>query len=104
MKEYYVEISGKALEDMNSIFLYIANQLQAPQTAQNQYDRIAGGIQSLRYFPERCKTVDCKWSPTLRRLLVNNYCVFYYIENDCVKVVRVLYSSADLSVRLKEML
>ncbi len=41
MKQYRVKITGKALADMEEIYDYIASNLQSPDTAMKQYDRIA---------------------------------------------------------------
>lgn len=43
---------------MNAIYEYIAESLQAPDTALKQYDRIADGIESLNGFPKRCKLFE----------------------------------------------
>jgi plasmid stabilization system protein ParE len=58
MKKYRVRITGKALDDMEVIYDYIASSLQSPDTAMGQYDRIAAAIESLGTFPERCKLFD----------------------------------------------
>ena len=54
MKHYAVKITDRGLADMNAIFDYISTQLQVPETARKQYDRIATAIESLRSLPERC--------------------------------------------------
>jgi toxin ParE1/3/4 len=41
MKKYKVQITDKALTDMEKIYKYIAEHLQAPETAMGQYNRIA---------------------------------------------------------------
>ena len=41
MKQYKVQITDKALADMEEIYNYIAIQLQAPENAIGQYNRIA---------------------------------------------------------------
>lgn len=38
MKQYRVEITDRALKDMEEIYTYIADQLQAPENAIRQYD------------------------------------------------------------------
>ena len=55
MKQYTVRITDKALADMEEIYHYIAIQLQAPENAMGQYNRIAEAIEGLRVFPERVK-------------------------------------------------
>lgn len=104
MKQYDVKITDLALADMEAVYDYIANDLQAPDTAMKQYDRIAKEIESLRTFPNRCKLFD---SPPerdrgLRRLLVDNYSVIYTVDDESATVLRVLYSASDIIARLRE--
>ena len=85
MKQYNVEITCLALDDMNSI-----------------YDRIAEKIRSLETLPDRCKQIVL--APQLhvvRQLIVDNYSIIYTIENSSVIVLRVLYSSSDIASRLQ---
>lgn len=98
-----VKISAKALEDMEAIYDYIANQFQAPDAAMKWYNRIAEAIQSLAFFPERCRLFEpgCEHCPGVRRLLVGRYSVFYGVNECTVTVFRVLYSSSDLEARLR---
>ena len=104
MKEYDVKITHRALADIDMIYDYIAQSLQAPDTAAKQYNRIADGIMSLNIFPERCKLFDSQPERDmgLRQLLVDNYSVIYVVEDDAVTVLRVLYSASDICARLKE--
>lgn len=105
MKQYRVKISRLALADMEQIYSYIAERLQEPETAMNQYNRIAEGIESLTALPERCPLVDCEpeRSQGMRHLLVDHYSVFYLVGEDTVSIARVLYSSSDITVRLRNM-
>lgn len=103
MKQYAVKITDRGLADMNAIFEYIAVQLQVPETAYAQYDRIAAAIESLRSLPERCPLMDVEPERELgmRRLLVDNYSVIYVVRDETVTVLRVLYSASDLVSRLR---
>ena len=105
MKQYRVKISRLALADMEQIYSYIAERLLEPETALNQYNRIAEGIASLAALPERCPLVDCEpeRSQGMRHLLVDHYSVFYLVGEDTVSIARVLYSSSDITVRLRNM-
>lgn len=58
MKQYVVRITDSALADMEEIYNYIAIQLQAPENAMGQYNRIAETIEGLNVFPERVKLVE----------------------------------------------
>ena len=47
MKQYKVEITKEALQDMEDIYNYIAIDLLAPNNAMGQYNRIADEILTL---------------------------------------------------------
>ncbi len=89
---------------MDAIYKYIAETLQAPDTALKQYNRIAAGIESLSKFPKRCKLFESQPERDLgfRQLLVDNYSAVYVEDDNCVTVLRVLYSSSDIIARLRK--
>ena len=82
MKQYVVRITDKAMADMEEIYNYIAIQLQAPENAMGQYNRIAEVIEGLNVFPERVKLVESEPERImgLRQLVIDNYSVFYVIK------------------------
>jgi len=104
LKIYNIEITNKAYDDMDQIYLHIANNLLEPIAAVNKYDKIADAILTLDTMPDRIKIMDSEPARTrgLRPLLVDNYTVLFTIDSDTVYVVRVLYSSSDISARLAE--
>lgn len=104
MNFYQVQITDKALADMEEIYTYIAEQLQSMENAMGQYNRIANAIEKLNVFPERIRLMESELEHTmgLRQLIVDNYSAFYFIEEDRVIVTRVLYSTSDISKRLLE--
>lgn len=58
MKQYKVEITKEALQDMEDIYNYIAIDLLAPDNAMGQYNLIADEILTLDTFPERFRIMD----------------------------------------------
>ena len=72
MKQYVVRITDRALADMEEIYNYIAIQLQAPENAMGQYNRIAEAIEGLNVFPERVKLVESELEQImgLRQLVI----------------------------------
>ncbi|MBO5560662.1 MAG: type II toxin-antitoxin system RelE/ParE family toxin [Firmicutes bacterium] len=102
MKQYNVEITDAALDDMEKIYNYIAYELRSPETAMAQYDRIAESILALDIFPERYSETKYKIKNgmKLRQMPIDNYSVFYRIEQDNVTVTNVLYSASDIPDRL----
>lgn len=103
MKQYKVEITREALRDMEDIYNYIAIDLLAPENAIGQYNRIADEILTLDTFPERFRIMESEpeKSMELRRMLVDNYSVFYTIREDKVIVTDVLYTASDIEARLR---
>lgn len=94
MMTYNVIVSDAALADLDSIFYHIAFNLESPQTAVNQLNRIEEKIYSLDTLPKRCKVFSKTIYPgcDLRRLLVDNYSILYYIDGTEVNIANVVYS------------
>lgn len=104
MSSYSVKITRRALNDMERIYRYIADELLVPDTAMQQYDRIAAGIESLGEMPHRCRLFASQPERQmgLRLLNVDNYAVIFVISETAVTVLRVLYSHSDLISRLRD--
>ena len=102
MEQYKVEITKEALQDMEDIYNYIA-PLLSPENAMGQYNRIADEILTLDIFPQRYRIMDSEPAKQmeLRRMLVDNYSVFYTIRGDKVIVTDVLYMASDIEARLR---
>ncbi|MDC7290612.1 type II toxin-antitoxin system RelE/ParE family toxin [Blautia schinkii] len=103
MTQYTVEIADAALADMEQLYNYIAFSLLSPENAIGQYNRIADAILTLNMMPERFRVMDSEpeHSRGIRRMLVDNYSVFYVIRDEKVIVTDVLYSASDIDKRLK---
>ncbi len=103
MEQYKVEITKEALQDMEDIHNYIAIDLLSPENAIGQYNRIADEILKLDAFPERFRIMDSEPEKKmeLRRMLVDNYSVFYTIRDERVIVTDVLYTASDIEARLR---
>lgn len=104
MKRYKIQITNMALSDMEEIYNYIADQLQSPETAMEQYNRIADAIETLDVFPERIKLIDTKEERVLelRQMPVDNFSVFFHVREDRVIITNVLYSASDIANRLRD--
>lgn len=68
-----------------------------------QYNRIADAILKLDVMPERFRIMDSEpeCSKKLQRMLVDNYSVFYVVNEDSVIITNVLYAPSDIERRLK---
>ena len=105
MEQYKVEITKEALQDMEDIYNYIALELLSPENAMGQYNRIADEILTLDTFPQRYRIMDSEPEKQmeLRRMIVDNYSVFYTILVGKVIVTDVLYTASDIEARLRGM-
>lgn len=103
MKEYIVNITNEALADMEKIYDYIAKELQAPDNALNQYNRIADAILSLKNNPERCSVFDeePEHSWGMRKLIIDNYVACYIVDPGIVTITDILYGASNIHERLK---
>ena len=102
-QSYTIEITEEALADMEQLYQYIAEVLLSPENAISQYNRIADAILTLDELPERCPIMNTEpeHSRGIRRMLVDNYSVFYIIEETRVIITDGLYSASDIEYRLK---
>ncbi len=98
---YTVLLSERAESDLQDIFLYIAYNLRSVENASAQLNRLEKSIKGLTEFPERFRKYenDVYSSRNLRVMPVDNYLVFYAVDNESniVNVVRVLYSARDFN-------
>ena len=104
MSQYDVRITNLALADMESIYDHIAFELQVPDIAMGQYNRIADSIESLAHTPKRCKLFDSQpeHDMGMRQRLIDNYSDISVVDDETssVTVLRVLYSASDINARL----
>jgi toxin ParE1/3/4 len=89
---------------MEEIYNCIAEQLQAPEAAMGQYNRIADAIESLDTFPKRVKLMETEEERKLglRQMLTDNFCVFFHIRDKRVIITNVLYGASDIIRRLRD--
>lgn len=103
---FEIEISDQADADLRNIYEYIAFELQSPENAGGQLDRLEESIMSLDQMPERFREYENEpWhSRGLHIMPVDNYCVLYIpdAENAVVTIIRVMYGGRDIETQLKK--
>ena len=104
---YDVKIAESAQLDMRMIYKYIADTLMESIVAEEQYTRIETAVYSLEQMPERFRRYEKEpWrSRNLRVMPVDNYIVFYTVDNEkrVVNVVRIMYGKRDTARELEDM-
>ena len=92
---YTIKMTPKAADDLESIYRYISEELFAESSATNILERLEKEIMILREFPFSCNHVADEYlrNRGYRKLIVDNYIVFYLIEEEKNQVIimRVLY-------------
>ncbi len=93
MNNYNVEYSKEAKQDLIEIKQYIKYNLQEPKIAQKLILKIRKEINALKDNPEIYTIIDDDMIRKLeiRKLIVDNYIIFYRIKNNSIQVVRVMY-------------
>ncbi|MBQ1918352.1 MAG: type II toxin-antitoxin system RelE/ParE family toxin [Schwartzia sp.] len=103
MIEYEVNLSKQAAKDMTDIYDYIATFIGMPQTAMEQFNRIADAIETLSQFPERIKVIHDAKRPNVqfRQLFVDNFSIIFVISGKTVNILRVAYSPSNIAAKLE---
>ena len=94
---FEVTISPQAAEDLRAIKNYIGEELKNPIAAHNTVKKIVETYEDLADFSEAGIPVERYVSfPTdYKFVLANNYSIFYRIEGDTVRIIRILYARRD---------
>ena len=89
---YRIEVTNDARNDLRQIREYISVELGNENSASRTVGSIVKSIGSLRAMPEIVAPLSARVSikTDYRYLVCGNYNVFYRIETDSVKIVRVL--------------
>lgn len=93
MNKYIIEYSKNSKQDLIGIKKYIKYNLQEPNIANKLINKIKKEIDQLAINPELYSIIDDDFikKRETRKVVVNNYIVFYRIKNNSVEIVRVLY-------------
>ncbi len=104
---YLVEISQQADADLRDILDHIARNLMAPDAAIAQLNRLEEQIEGLDTLPNRFQRYQKEpWhSRNLHIMPVDNYCVFYVVDDIAQKVIilRVLYGEREAESQLRKL-
>lgn len=103
--DYSYRFTEKAQHDLAKILQYIDSDLNNRTAAQTLGRKIFATIDSARHFPESGKLVENEFlsDKTVRRLLVDNYTVFYKTEEKekTLYVLRIVYGKSNLDEILR---
>lgn len=105
MEKYSVEVTRQAQEQMREIVLYVAKELMNREAALGLLEAFEEAILSLEEFPERVAlTSEEPWhNKKIHQLIVENYYVYFLIDENVVRVTAVVYQGRDQRRQLENM-
>ena len=97
MKQYKIEITDLAEQDLENAGDYIAYELKNPSAAEKTVSVIRKQINSLVDFPERNELDEDEVLAQLgvRKDYYRNYKIYYIISEDTIYIVRILHMLVD---------
>jgi len=101
---YDVQLAYQAEQDLRGIYEYFALNRQEPRLAKRITRQIIDKLNMLEEMPFRHPVYqDEPWkSRGLRQIFAGKYCGFYYVKEEIVTVIRIMYGGMDLSTALSE--
>ena len=100
MDKYKVMLTPRAYRDIESIYVYIARELQSPNNAKMQTERLKSAIKGLTSFPHahQERQFGRFADQGYRQLLTDNYLAIFRIdENDkSIYVITVQYHGRNI--------
>lgn len=89
MNQYTIEYSKEARQDLIEIKRYIKYNLQEPATAQKLVSKMRTEIDKLKTDPQIYAIIDDDFIKKfeIRKLIIDNYIVFYRIQNNKYKLL-----------------
>ena len=97
MKQYKIELTNLAEQDLENAGDYIAYELRNPSAAENTVRGIRKQINSLVDFPERNELDEDEILAQLgvRKDYYKNYKIYYIVSGDTIYIVRILHMLVD---------
>lgn len=90
-------ISELAFEDLDNYSKYISVNLSNPVAAKKFIRDIKEVLNNICLFPYSCPLLDNEFvrESEIRKLIVNKFIVLYKIDNNIIKVIRIVHSTSN---------
>ena len=100
---YKVEFLASAKDDMLKIASYISNNLYNPSAAMKLIAKLENAKNSLKQFPlTHPKHESDTVNTVFRRMLVDNYVMFYIVDGENVYVAFMLHQRQNFDIILEK--
>jgi addiction module RelE/StbE family toxin len=93
LDKYNVVYSKEARQDLLDLKRYIKYNLQEPNIAKKLTDKIKTEINKLIDNPKLYSIIDDELIKKfeIRKIIIDNYIVFYRVNNNKIEIVRIIY-------------
>jgi addiction module RelE/StbE family toxin len=100
---YKIHYLPLALDDLKDIVRYISHTLESPRAAENFLSKLDREVLKIAVNPFRCRlyTLSETLKYDYRVLHINNYSLFYVVDNKKIEIHRIIYSRRDIELILK---
>ena len=102
MRQYEVEMTDLAEQDMEELTDYVAFSLKNPSAALSLVYGIRETIDSLQRYPERHELDRDKELAVrgIRKIYYKSYKIYYMVDGEIVKILRILHMLTDSNLWL----
>ena len=92
------KFTDKAENDLDEILNYISNKLCNFQVANDLFNEIFKTFHNIIAFPLSYPLLENEYvrNRNIRKAIINNYNLYYVIENNILVVLRIIYNKRDL--------
>jgi addiction module RelE/StbE family toxin len=100
---YKIHYLPLALDDLKDIVHYMAHTLELPRAAEKFLSKLDREVLKIADNPFRCRlyTLSETLKYDYRALHINNYSLFYVVDNKKIEIHRIVYSRRDIERILK---
>jgi len=100
---YKINYLPLAVDDLKDIVRYITYKLEAPRTAERLIAKIEKQVKKIETNPYRCPLFYSpeKLKKEYRVLHIDNYSLFYVVENENIEIYRVIHARRNIRQILK---
>ena len=101
---YKIHYLPLALDDLKNIMRYITYKLESPRTAERLRLKVDKEVRKIAENPYRCHLFASpeKLKHEYRVLHIDNYSLFYVVENESVVIYRVIHALRNIPQILKK--
>jgi toxin ParE1/3/4 len=90
-----IRLAPQARVDLDTIWLYIAQETASHSVATRAISSIADKFGPFARFPHIGKSLESELRSNVRIFPVNNYVIFYSVKPSEIRILRIIHASRD---------